>query len=142
MNIVVVGDASLKRAIQVARIIARRLASFLRFLGIIEVYVISGRRMRALNKKFRGIDSSTNVLSFRVPVDFPGDILGEVYLDPAYIKQHDENIGIMLVHGVLHILGYDHRKKNDRIKMEQKEKQLLGKLCLKNILRAFSAFMC
>ena len=96
--------------------------------GVIEVYLISGKRMLALNKKFRGKNKSTNVLSFAAPKNFPGNKLGEVYLDPLYIQKHKEDLALMLAHGVLHILGYDHEKKNDRIRMEKKEKALWRKI--------------
>lgn len=107
---------------------ARQLASFLLKNGTIEVYLINSRRMKILNKKFRGKNEPTNVLSFSKPKNFSDKKLGEVYLDPIYIEKHKENLDLMLVHGVLHILGYGHEKKNDRIKMEKKESKLLSLL--------------
>src|SRR3989344_3649476 len=92
----------------------RQLADFLPKKGTIEVYLIGSRRMKTLNKKFRGKDKATNVLSFASPKNFPGEKLGEVYLDPIYIKNHREDLALMLVHGVLHILGYAHEKRSDR----------------------------
>ena len=88
--------------------------------------------MQSLNKRFRGKNKPANVLSFMAPKNFPGNKLGEVYLDPIYIERHREDLNLMLVHGVLHILGYDHEKKSDRIKMEKKEAKLLRKLNIKN----------
>ena len=107
---------------------ARRLAKLLPQKGKIEVYLINSRRMRHLNKLFRKKDKSANVLSFQKPENFPGKELGEVYLDHFYIKKHKEDLALMLVHGVLHILGYVHEKKSDRIIMEKKEKQLWRKI--------------
>ncbi|MBI3045923.1 MAG: rRNA maturation RNase YbeY [Candidatus Harrisonbacteria bacterium] len=107
---------------------ARQLAGFLPKKGTIEIYLIGSRRMKMLNKKFRGQDKATNVLSFQKPKGFPGTKLGEVYLDTWYIRKHKESLELMLAHGVLHILGYDHEKRSDRIKMEKKERQLLSKL--------------
>ena len=71
-----------------------------------------------------------NVLAFPAPKDFPRpDIkskpLGEIYLNPQYIKENGENFIFMLIHGFLHLLGYDHQKRNDRIRMEKKERELL-----------------
>ncbi len=125
---VIVLDKPVKKFEVQIKKIAGRLARFFPKKGTTEVYVISGKRMQALNNKFRGKNKSTNVLSFQKPKNFPGTKLGEVYLDPVYIQKHKEDLALMLVHGVLHILGYDHERKNDRIKMEQKEKQLLSKL--------------
>ena len=107
---------------------AKKLAKFLIKNKEAEIYLINGRRMRWLNKRFRGKNKSTNVLSFQKPKIFPGNKLGEVYLDPIYIEKHKEDLDLMLVHGVLHILGYDHEKKDDRIKMEKREAKLLLKL--------------
>ena len=75
-----------------------------------------------------------NVLSFPAPEGFPRpDLrgcksLGEIYLNPKYIKEHDEDLGYMLVHGLLHLLGYDHKTKSDRIKMERKEQEIWHKM--------------
>ena len=113
---------SYKKAVETQ---VRRLARFLPRKREIEVYLISGRRMRNLNRRFRGKNCSTNVLSFQKPKNFPGSKIGEVYLDHLYIKNHKEDLSLMLVHGVLHILGYDHKKESDRIKMEKRERRLL-----------------
>ena len=71
-----------------------------------------------------------NVLSFPADGSFPRpDLkmpsLGEIHLNPRYITEHGENFEYMLVHGFLHLLGYDHIKKNDRMVMERKERELL-----------------
>ena len=125
---------------------ARRLAGFLpknpdakgsglrlgRRRGIIEIYLIDNKRMRRLNKQFRGKNKPTNVLSFPKPKGFPGQGLGEVYLDPVYIDKKKESLDLMLVHGVLHILGYDHKQKYDRIVMQKKEAEFLKRLVIRN----------
>ncbi len=51
--------------------------------------------------------------------------LGVIYLDLDYIKRHGEDVAFMLLHGILHLLGYGHVRKNDRIKMERQERRLL-----------------
>ena len=71
-----------------------------------------------------------NVLSFESPKDFPHpesknyQPMGEIYLNPKYIKEHGEDLTLMLVHGLLHLLGYDHKNKSDRMKMEAEEQRL------------------
>lgn len=72
-----------------------------------------------------------NVLAFPAPKGFPrpdveGEFLGEIYLNPDYIKKHREDFVYMLVHGFLHLLGYDHMRKPDRIKMDRKERGLMA----------------
>ncbi|MBN2197994.1 rRNA maturation RNase YbeY [Candidatus Wolfebacteria bacterium] len=99
---------------------------------LIDIYLISGIRMKFLNKKFRGKDKTTTILSFVEPRNFilpPSKFrkLGEIYLNIANIK-HQELRDKLAVHGVLHLLGYNHNRKSDRIKMEKKEKWIIGKL--------------
>jgi len=86
-----------------------------------EIYLVNNRFMRK------------NVLAFPHPRSFPkpdiqGHFLGEVYLNPYYIKDFHEDFEEMLIHGLLHLVGYDHMKRNDRIRMEQKEKFLKKEL--------------
>src|SRR3989344_8708624 len=111
-----------KKTTQYARLLER----VLRLPGEIEVFLIDAKRMKRLNRQFLKKNQSTNVLSFLKPKNFPGTKLGEVYLDPIYIAAHKEDLGYMLIHGILHVLGYDHVRKGDRIKMENKERKLLG----------------
>lgn len=107
---------------------ARKLAKFVPQKGSIEVYLADDKRMRRLNRQFRKKNKPTNVLSFAKPKGFPGKELGEVYLGPVYIDKNKESLDLMLVHGVLHILGYDHKQKRDSIIMQKKEQRLLKKL--------------
>jgi ssRNA-specific RNase YbeY (16S rRNA maturation enzyme) len=86
-----------------------------------EVYVVNSSMM---NK---------NVLAFPHEPSFPkpdigGVFLGEVYLNPTYIKKAKEDLEYMLIHGLLHLLDYDHVKRSDRIAMERKEIYLKSKL--------------
>lgn len=119
-----------------------------------EVYLIGNRKMRFLNKKFRGKDKTTTVLSFEEPRNFIYPPLagrsnhkkiGEIYLNAELHGTDAELCGNssrksalscrlsvincqLLAHGLLHLLGYDHQKKSDRIKMEKKEQYILARL--------------
>lgn len=104
------------------------------FLGVpnsyVGVYLVDGKTMRSLNKKFRGKDKVTDVLAFPYPEDFPAPQgkprpLGDIYLNPAYIKKNKETEEYLLAHGLLHLLGFNHEKESDRIKMENLEKKIL-----------------
>ncbi|PIT92601.1 MAG: rRNA maturation RNase YbeY [Candidatus Harrisonbacteria bacterium CG10_big_fil_rev_8_21_14_0_10_42_17] len=71
-----------------------------------------------------------NVLSFQADFSFPrpdirGTYLGELYLNPDYITRHGESLRHMLIHGFLHLLGYRHDTRRDRISMEKKEQELI-----------------
>lgn len=106
----------------------KQIAVLLKIRKPIDVFLVDGETMRKLNKKYRKKNKSTNVLSFTAPLNFPIDVLGEIYLDPKYIEKKNEDMTFMMLHGVLHILGYDHERNSDRIVMEKKEKQLMKKL--------------
>lgn len=88
---------------------------------------------RKLNKKFRGKDKPTDVLSF---VYNDPDLLGEVYISlqradvqaRRYGVSYDEELARLLVHGLLHLFGYDHIKKSDREIMEKRESEYLKML--------------
>ena len=94
----------------------------------VEIYLVGNRRMRKLNSEYRGKDVSTNVLAFSAPENFPDPgsnytNLGEVYLCPPFISKHGEDIDDLLLHGLLHVFGFNHENKSDRIKMEKLEKK-------------------
>tara|TARA_R110002096_G_scaffold20029_6_gene66750 strand:+ start:473 stop:1024 length:552 start_codon:yes stop_codon:yes gene_type:complete len=95
--------------------------------------------VQSLNRKFRGKDKPTNVLSFpNAPTpagahyDEPsslGDIALAYETVKAEAKTHhksfDDHLAHLVVHGVLHLLGYDHMDDKDAEKMEKRERDLL-----------------
>ena len=85
--------------------------------GKVKVYFTDAKDMRKLNRKFRGFDRTTDVLSF-----YMGDRedLGEIV-----ISDHEEKKGELVLHGVLHLLGYDHKKLKERKLMRAKEEKYL-----------------
>lgn len=100
---------------------------------VLDIYLANDKTMRGLNKRFRGRDKATDVLSFNESKGFPhpelkGRYLGEIYISPSYAQTLRHSITQLLIHGMLHLLGYNHQKKNDRIKMEKLEKFLISKI--------------
>ena len=99
---------------------------------LVSVYLISDSLMRELNFKYRRKDKPTTVLSFVEPkIPHPETdkkVLGEIYLAPRYIEKNKGDIDRLLLHGLLHLLGYDHTRKDDKIKMENKERDLARRL--------------
>ena len=98
----------------------------------LEVFLVSDALMRDINKKYRGKNKITNVLSFE-PADMPYPSestrpLGTIYLAPKYITNHNEDIRYLLLHGILHLLGYSHEQGARKAKMmEQKEQEVISK---------------
>ena len=121
-----------KTALKIFKILKKKNVS-------VEVYLAGNQKMRFLNKKFRRKDKSTDVLSFEEPKGFiypksKFKPIGEVYINVSSVKYQMSDIrcqmSSLLIHGLLHLFGYNHKKKNDRIKMEKKERQILCSLPL------------
>ena len=92
--------------------------------------------MRELNLHYRGKDKPTNVLSFPGEGEALGDIIlafetirDEARAQKKTIRAHTTHL---IVHGMLHLLGFDHENDADAAKMEQKEIKILQKLGLNN----------
>ncbi len=98
--------------------------------------------LHRLNKEHRAIDSTTDVLSFcyrdQAEEEQPGGAefpLGDIYisqdraLEQAEAAGHDleQELLILVLHGMLHLLGYDHGKKEEAKLMREKEKDLLAR---------------
>ncbi len=110
----------------------------------INVFFVSEKVIKDLNKKFRKINRSTDVLSFAErdqkekfinPV-LTDNFLGEVYLCPNWIKKQavqqginfEEELTRVLIHGILHLVGYEHQEvsKSESEKMFQKQEEIIS----------------
>jgi probable rRNA maturation factor len=75
--------------------------------GHLAIAFVGSERIRELNREHRSIDSPTDVLSF--PVDEAGEAAGPRELgDVVICPEHTEDLTEAVVHGVLHLCGYDH----------------------------------
>jgi probable rRNA maturation factor len=101
--------------------------------GDLSIALVCGARMRSINKKYRKKDKITDVLSFGFLKDnkLKGE-LGEIVICPEVVKKNAKNLDLdynkelarVLIHGVLHILGYDHEKaKKEAEEMIKKEEK-------------------
>ncbi len=106
----------------------------------VEVFLTESRLMKFLNKKFRGKNKAADVLSFKEPKEFvfpksKNKNIGEIYINTRYVPtgylpkgDKIQDTKYLLVHGLLHLLGYDHKKENDIIKMEKMENLCISQL--------------
>ena len=77
--------------------------------GHLAIALVDGERMRELNRSHRAHDGPTDVLSF--PVDEAGAAVGPRELgDVVICPEHTDDLREAVVHGVLHLCGYDHER--------------------------------
>ena len=96
--------------------------------------LVGGREGRALNRDFRGKDYATNVLTFAYPDIEP--LSGDIVLCAPVIakearRQHkpiEAHYAHLVVHGMLHLQGYDHENSSDATVMETLEAEIVVKL--------------
>ena len=111
----------------------------------LSVVITDDKAMRELNRQFRDVDAPTDVLAFGSGEedDFvmaPGEsaYLGDVVISyPRAVAQAEEyghsidrELALLAVHGVLHLLGYDHAGEAERTEMWARQDEILGSLAL------------
>lgn len=96
--------------------------------------------IRTINAKWRHIDKATNVLSFPAfpiqPGQQPGTILGDIVIARETVqreaqeenKSFDDHLSHLIVHGLLHLTGYDHQNDEEAEQMESLERKILASL--------------
>tara|TARA_Y100001933_G_scaffold250199_1_gene286081 strand:+ start:6447 stop:6896 length:450 start_codon:yes stop_codon:yes gene_type:complete len=104
--------------------------------GEVCVRVVDAGEIRELNATYRGKDAPTNVLSFPADVELPETrIWGDVVVCAPVVDQeaadqgkaYADHFAHMVVHGVLHLLGYDHETAAEADVMERLEIEILGR---------------
>lgn len=108
----------------------------------LSIRIVGTREGRALNREYRGKDYATNVLSF--PAELPPGVnlplIGDLAICAPVVARESSEQGKaardhwahMTVHGVLHLLGYDHIVDDEAEAMEALEKRILAKLGIAN----------
>jgi probable rRNA maturation factor len=108
----------------------------------LSVILTSNRAIRALNRRWRGRNKATNVLSFPTPARMRGAPrhaprhLGDVVIAYETVaaearaerKPFDHHLVHLAVHGFLHLLGYDHESHPEAEAMERRERRILARL--------------
>lgn len=106
--------------------------------GEISLALIDDAKMQILNSQYRHKNKPTNVLSF--PSLAPKMCLGDVVLSFETIqneatdqgKTFDDHVSHLFLHGILHLMGYDHETEKDRLEMELKEIEILKDLGIRD----------
>ena len=111
----------------------------------IAIKIVASNEMRSLNNTYQQVDKATNVLAFpmgEMPIAMPEGhcVLGNIAICADVLRSEaraqNKTLGAhfahIIVHGVLHLMGYDHIHKQDARLMEQLEIQLLGNMGIPN----------
>ena len=102
----------------------------------ISVRLCDDEEIRALNLAWRNKDKATNVLSFPSSAGTRSPLLGDIVVAFEYVSEEARDAGRslrdhlahMLVHGMLHLLGYDHENEREAEEMEDLERRILATL--------------
>jgi probable rRNA maturation factor len=107
--------------------------------GLLTVVLVSDARVRALNRRYRRTDQSTDVLAFpanesRAPSP-ESRLLGDIVIATGVARRQARDAGhrqqtelrVLALHGLLHLLGFDHHARSDREKMARVEARLRAK---------------
>ena len=106
--------------------------------GTLSVLVTRDPKIRVLNRDFRGVDKATNVLSFPGVARVKGASvaephIGDIAISLDYVERQGAETGsgfrytfaFYLVHGVLHLLGWDHRTAREEAAMHRRTREIL-----------------
>lgn len=109
--------------------------------GELSILILDDPQIERLNKQYRGRQGPTNVLSFPMQEgDFSGinpNLLGDVVISIETAAKEGEKLGMtiaerfkfLLIHGILHLFGYDHEKsEKEAVQMDQKSAELFKKV--------------
>ena len=102
------------------------------------IIIVDNKRIKEINKEYRGIDRETDVISFALEdymdVALPHRMLGDIYIsiDKArgqaieYGHSLKRELSFLAVHGLLHLLGYDHMEKEEEKIMFERQELILN----------------
>ena len=138
-------DAPTALAVSAERIATSILECVGRADAELSVAFVGDDRMRELNRDWRGKDSTTDVLSFsQLEGELPGGastMLGDVVISVPVLERQaadggwtvDEELARLLLHGVLHLLGFDHESDDDARAMRFEEGRIVAALAARGI---------
>jgi probable rRNA maturation factor len=110
-------------------------------LAELEIILLSDRAIRPLNKKYKDADRPTDVLSFNIDAcEFGrGKCFGEIFISTdmalknskAYGTTFENELALYIIHGILHLSGYEDYTAKDKLRMSKKQEIILERLCKK-----------
>jgi rRNA maturation RNase YbeY len=101
----------------------------------LSILFVSNKKITILNEKYFGRNNPTNVISFSYMDGLPGEVLGDIIISAERAEEEARSSGTyfyerlfaLIVHGLAHVMGYDHEKdERENRKMKTREKKLMG----------------
>ena len=94
----------------------------------IELIICDNSYIQEINREYRNIDKPTDVLSFPYE-DMPYTPLGSIVISVDFVEEKsklykhsfDEELALLFIHGLLHLVGYDHEKDNGEHRLKEEE---------------------
>ena len=95
----------------------------------IELLVVKNDEIKELNKEHRNIDKATDALSFPMDFEMPHMPLGSIVISTDFVEEKakeyghefNEEFSLLFIHGLLHLLGYDHEVDNGEHRNKEEE---------------------
>jgi probable rRNA maturation factor len=133
---------NLQRKYKVAeRLIKGKAKTILLLCGLdnteLNILIVNNKRIRLLNKRYRGIDRSTDVLAFPIGEIITPGLLGDIVISMEKAHRQAEEQGhsintellFLLTHGILHLIGYDHEISSlEEKRMKRKENFIISRI--------------
>ncbi len=102
--------------------------------GELSITFVSEEQIKELNQQYRNKDEVTDVLSFPIDQELLGEIVIAFQVAQRQAEEYNHSLerelGYLIVHGILHILGYGHKNSQDKKSMRSKEEKYLQKFGL------------
>ena len=136
-NNIIIQDTIHKRKLLSKRKCTLWLSHLVKAETTLTIRIVNEAESQSLNNQYRKKNEPTNVLSFLIN-DKP--LIGDIILCHAITKKEalaqkkslDDHYAHLIIHGYLHLIGFDHTKNDDALIMENKEITVLKKLGIKN----------
>ncbi|HBG81448.1 TPA: rRNA maturation RNase YbeY [candidate division CPR2 bacterium] len=125
--------------------VANQISKTLNKSDIIEVNFISKEEIKHLNKDYRGKNMETDVLSFSFTesrgerIEEKNEVAGQIFICYDIAREQaiehewslENELALLMIHGALHIYGYDHENEQEYMQMVKKENEILKNLKLR-----------
>lgn len=111
---------------------------------LFNIIIVDNEYIHKINKEYRGIDRPTDVISFALEdnkdfIEYEFRVLGDIYISLDKVYEQSESYGhsflrelsFLTIHGLLHLLGYDHMEKEDEVIMFKKQDEILDSFGIK-----------